>query len=63
MSNVVYVQIISEKADSKDTLIMVLGNLYQTFVIQMGQRWVIVVGDGKTYDLLHSLCVECGNHL
>ncbi len=36
VSTVVYVQIISEKADSKDTLIKVVGNIYQTFVIQLG---------------------------
>ena len=63
VSNVVYVQIISERADSKDTLVRVIGNLHQTFVLQLRQKWVIVVGDAKTYDLLHSLCIEYGTHL
>ena len=38
VSNVVYVQIIGERADSKDTLVNVIGNLYQTFVLQQGQK-------------------------
>ena len=29
----------------------------------MGQRWVIVVGDAKTFDLLQSLRIEYGSHL
>ena len=63
MSYVVYVQIVSERADSKDTPSKVVGNLYHTFVFQLKQRWVIGVGDTKTYDLLQSLCVEYGHHL
>ena len=63
MSNVVYVQIVSERADSKDTLTKVVGNLYHSFVFQLKQRWVIVIGDTKTYDLLQSLYVEYGHHL
>ena len=51
------------KLTAKDTLTKVVGNLYHTFVLQLKQRWVIVVGDTKTYDLLQSLCVEYGHHL
>ena len=63
VSNVVYVQIVSERAECKDTLTKVVGNLHHTFVLQLKQRWVIVIGDAKTYDLLQSLCVEYGHHL
>ena len=45
------------------TLTKVVGNLYHTFVLQLKQRWVLVVGDAKTYDLLQSVCVEYGHHL
>ena len=45
------------------TLVRVIGNLHQTFVLQLRQKWVIVVGDARTYDLLHSLCIEYGTHL
>lgn len=63
VSNVVYVDILSEKADSKSTLLKVIGNLYHTFVKQLNQKYVLVVGDAKTYDLLYSICMEYGSHL
>ena len=62
-SNVAYVEIVSEKADSKHTLFNVLGRIQNTFVISLQQKWVVVVGDGKTYDLLQSIRSEYGSHL
>ena len=64
VGRVVYVQILSEKADTKASLTKVLGQVYKTFVAQYGQKWVIVVGDAKTYDLLNqSIRLEYGSHL
>ena len=63
VSKVAFVDILSERADSKSTLIKVLGNLHRIFVKDLKQKWVIVVGDAKTYDLLYSLRIEYGNHL
>ena len=48
VSNVVYVEIISEKADSKQTLLGVIGRLQTTFVKEQRLKYVIVCGDGKT---------------
>lgn len=50
--------IISEKADCKATLLKVIGNLYKTFIHKLNQKWVIVVGDAKVYDLLQALRSE-----
>ena len=58
VSNVVYVDILSEKADCKATLLKVIGKLYKTFIHELNQKWVIVVGDAKVYDLLQALRVE-----
>ena len=47
-SLVSYIEINSERADSKVTLVKVLSNLFDTFVLQQGQKWLLVVGDAKT---------------
>ena len=44
-SKVVYVEISSERADSRPTLISMLGKMYKTFVVQQNQKWLLVVGD------------------
>ena len=54
-SRVAYIEISSEKADSKSTPLNVLSKLYQTFVVQQRQKWLLVVGDAKTYDLINTI--------
>lgn len=63
VSNLVYLQILSEKADSKVTLRKVLANLQKVFVTGVRLKWLIVVGDAKTYDLLQDLHKMYGTHL
>ena len=58
VSNVTYVEIVSERADSKPTLIGVIARLQKTFVQKLKQKYVIVVGDAKTYNLLQAICYE-----
>ena len=58
-----YIEINSERADSKHTLLNVLGKVHQTFVVQQRQKWVLVVGDAKTYDLIRKIRSEYGNHM
>ena len=50
-SKVVYVEISSERADSRPTLITMLGKNVQNSVVQPNQKWLLVVGDAKTYDI------------
>lgn len=52
VSKVVYVNIISEHADSRPTLISILSKMYQTFVIEQNG------GDAKTYDIIKSISSE-----
>ncbi len=61
-SSVTYVQISSERADSKPTLMNILGRMYWIFIVDHRQRWLLVVGDAKTYDLLQQIRVEHGDH-
>ena len=63
VSNVTYVEIISERADSKPTLIGVIGRLQQIFIHDLNQKYVIVVGDAKTYNLLQDICYEYKSQL
>ena len=62
-SKVVYMHISSERTDSKITLITVLSQMYETFVIEQNQKWLIVVGDAKTYDIVRSIRSEYGEQM
>ena len=62
-SEVVYVDIVSLPADSKDTVLRVLKYLHTTFILNLGFRWLIVVGDAKTYDILQSLRRQYGSQI
>ena len=42
-----YIDILSEKADSKAALLKVIGNLHRVIIEELNQKWVIVVGDAK----------------
>ena len=52
MGNVVYVDVLSEKADCKATLTKVLTKLHKTYIVDLNQKWMFVEGDAKVYDLL-----------
>ena len=62
-SKVVYVDIMSMPADAKDTVLCVLQKLHTSFILELGFRWLIVVGDAKTYDTLQSLRRQYGSHM
>jgi len=48
VSNVTYIEVVSEKADSKHTLIGVVSQTQQVLVQELGQRYIIIVGDAKS---------------
>lgn len=60
VSNVTYVEVVSEKADSKPTLIGVISRLQKVFVQELGQKYV---GDAKTYNILQEIRYECKSQL
>ena len=59
----VYVKISSERADSRPTLIAMLSEMYKMFVIEQNQKWLLVVGDAKTYDNIKSIRAEYGEQM
>ena len=54
-SKVVCVDILSEKADCKETLLKVIGSLQKIFIHEFGQKQVVVVGDAKVYSVMQSI--------
>ena len=59
-SNVLYLDVMDAKSDSKDTLMSMLQDLHQEFVIKQGHQHLVVEGDAKIYELLQSLKLEYG---
>ncbi|VDI11255.1 Hypothetical predicted protein [Mytilus galloprovincialis] len=57
------VAILDETADSKDTVLKVLNILYDKFQVGQLTNYVIVVGDGKSYDHLIKLKSEYGEQM
>ena len=62
-SNVVYLDILNEYADNKDTILNTLALLQERLEIGTNVKYSGVVGDGKTYNHLHALKVEYGEEL
>lgn len=59
-SNVVYLDVLDAKADSKDTIMQVLHDLHKRYVEGHNREWVLIEGDAKVYEILHSLKYEYG---
>ena len=47
-----------QKADNKQTLLAIVNNLYEEFIVKEGHKWVMVEGDAKTYDILQCIKTE-----
>ncbi|CAG2242063.1 unnamed protein product [Mytilus edulis] len=62
-ANVKYHSLLNEHADSKETLKTILDTLHQDFKIGRELKHLVVVGDGKTYDLLVKLKLELKDDL
>ena len=60
---VVYVDLLSLPADSKDTILKVLNNIHKIFIERMRNKWLMVVGDAKTYDILQDLKKHYGSKM
>ena len=58
-----YIDIINENADSRETMENVLERLYATMGLNSHLKYLVVVGDGKTYDHLLKLKTEYGDSL
>ena len=63
MSEITPVTILDEAADKKETVLKVLNKLYEKFQIGVKSKFVVVVGDGKSYDHMIKLKGEYGESL
>ena len=62
-SNVVYVSVLDAKADSEDTIMQVLHDTHRRYIEGMKEKWILMEGDAKVYELLQSLKNEYGEEL
>ena len=62
-SNVLYLDVMDAKSDSKDTLMSMLQDLHQEFILKQKRQHLVVEGDAKIYELLQSLKLEYGDEL
>ena len=58
VSNIIYLNVFDQKADDKQTLLAIVNNLYEEFMVKEGHKWVMVEGDAKTYDILQCIKTE-----
>ena len=54
-SNVFYLKIMDAKADSKDSIMSMLYDIYYLFIEKRGLQFLLVEGDAKLYELLQAL--------
>ena len=63
VGNVKYVQVLDEVADSKDTVLHVISELYAEYICKHGHKYLVLVGDAKTYDVIQAIKYEYGDDL
>lgn len=61
-SNVMYLDILDLVADKKDTLLLMLHELYGTYISGNTEKYLVVEGDAKIYEILKSLSMGTNWH-
>ena len=62
-SNIIYFKVLDQKCDNKETLINVINDIYQEFIVPKKKQWVLLEGDQDTYNRLQLIKTEYGNDL
>ena len=63
VADVVYVNVLDERADDKDTVLHVVNQLYTEHVCKQGKRFLVLERDAKTYEIIQNLKEEYGKDL
>ena len=50
-------------ADSKDTIMLMLHDLHQKYIVEQNRQWLLVEGDNKVYEIMQALKYEYGEEL
>ena len=50
-----YVQVLDEIADSKDTILHIVSELYAHYICKHGNKYLVLEGDAKTYDTMQDV--------
>ena len=62
-SNIIYFKVLDQRCDDKETLINIISELYEEFVVLKKNKWVLLEGDQATYQRLQCIKAEYGNDL
>ena len=62
-TSTIYLELIPEKPNSKDTLLHALFKIEDLFVLKLGYKYVVVCGDGLTVQMLYKIQDEYGTSL
>ena len=63
ISNVIYYKVLDQKCDNKETLLNIIGTLYDEFIATNKKEFIFVKGDQATYERLQSIKAEYGHDL
>ena len=62
-STVAYLEVMASNAENKDTMLDMINKLHEEYIVQQKKEWLVITGDAKVYDILHSLKDEYGDDL
>ena len=51
-SNIVYFKVLHQRCDNKETLVNLISDIYEEFVVSEKKEWVLLEGDQDTYNRL-----------
>ena len=60
ISNIMYYKVLSQRSDNKETLINIINDLYQEFVVNKKMKWIVLEGNQATYARLQKKCQSLG---
>ena len=62
-SQIAYLEVMDSVADRKDTVMQLLHDLQQRFIVGQNMKWLVLEGDAKLYEVMKSLQFEYGEEL